>query len=124
MKTEEEKMPETEKRYASVDFAEIVPVPCPCGMSGRAFIAESGNRASFHVVEIKKDAERHYHRSHIEIYYVLEGTGFLEADGEKIPLFPGKSVLLQEFCRHRAIGKLKIANVSIPAFDPDDEWFD
>jgi len=45
-------------------------------------------------------------------------------DDETIPLSPGKAVLIQEFCRHKAIGKLKIANVSIPAYDPEDEWFD
>jgi len=27
-------------------------------------------------------------------------------------------------CRHRAIGHLKLINVPIPAFDPDDEYFD
>ena len=27
-------------------------------------------------------------------------------------------------CRHRAIGKLKIVNIPIPAFDEADEWFD
>ncbi|OQA87219.1 MAG: L-ectoine synthase [Lentisphaerae bacterium ADurb.Bin242] len=117
-------MSASEKRYAVADFAEIVPVPCPCGMSRRAFLAESEGRASFHVVEIRKDARKHYHRSHMEIYYVLEGAGTLEADNETIPLSPGKSVLIKEFCRHRAVGNLKIVNVSIPSFDPEDEWFD
>lgn len=114
----------SEKRYFIADFSEIIPVRCPCGTSSRAFIAESGNRASFHVIDIKKDAERHYHKNHIEIYYVLKGTGFIEADNETIPLSPGKAVMIQELCRHRVIGKLKIANVSIPAYDPEDEWFD
>jgi hypothetical protein len=27
-------------------------------------------------------------------------------------------------CIHRAIGKLRILNVAIPAFDAGDEWFD
>ena len=27
-------------------------------------------------------------------------------------------------CRHRAVGKMGIVNVSIPPFDPEDEWFD
>ncbi len=30
----------------------------------------------------------------------------------------------QPGCRHRAVGKMKIVNVSIHAFDPEDEWFD
>lgn len=122
--TKEGKMSGTEKRYAVADFTEILPTPCPCGMTRRAFIAESEGRASFHVVEIRKDARKHYHRKHAEIYYVLEGAGILEVDNETVPLSPGKSVLIREFCRHRAVGVLKIVNVSIPAFDPKDEWFD
>ena len=27
-------------------------------------------------------------------------------------------------CRHRAVGRLKIINIPIPAFDSGDEWFD
>ena len=30
----------------------------------------------------------------------------------------------RESCRHRALGDLKIVNVSLPVFDPRDEWFD
>ena len=34
------------------------------------------------------------------------------------------SVLIKPGCRHRAVGDLKIVNVPVPAFDPEDEWFD
>ena len=112
------------KNYAMVDFSGIGAVPCPCGMSRRAYIAESGGKVSFHVVEISRDAKLHYHKNHSEIYYILEGTGFLELDGEKLPVKPGCSVLLKPGCRHRALGQLKVINVSLPAFDPEDEWFD
>ncbi len=27
-------------------------------------------------------------------------------------------------CQHRAVGRMRIVNVSIPAFEPEDEWFD
>jgi len=30
----------------------------------------------------------------------------------------------RKMVRHRAIGKMKIVNIPIPAFDPHDEWFD
>lgn len=114
----------SEKRFEVTDFDDIKAVPCPCGMSRRAFAEESGRRASFHVVDIKKDSEVHYHKKGIEIYYILEGEGFMELDGERIPVHPGSSVLIREYCRHRAVGNLKIINVPIPAFDPEDEWFD
>ena len=115
-----------ERRFKITDFADIPAVPCPCGMSRRAFAESSGGRISFHVVEISTD-EADFVASllvHIEIYYILEGSGFLEVDGEKTAVKPGMSILIKEYCRHRSVGKLKIVNVSLPAFDPEDEWFD
>ncbi|MBO7146803.1 MAG: cupin domain-containing protein [Lentisphaeria bacterium] len=113
-----------EKRYDIVDFTAVDPVKCPCGFSRRAFTTTPGSLASYHVVDIQKDAQLHYHKNHIEIYYILDGEGFMELDNEKIPVKPGMSVYIQKYCRHRALGALKIANVSIPVFDPEDEWFD
>jgi hypothetical protein len=34
------------------------------------------------------------------------------------------SVMIQPGCRHRLVGRFRIVNVAIPAFDPADEWFD
>ena len=59
-----------------------------------------------------------------EIYLVLEGEGHMELDGELIPIKPMSSIMIKPGCRHRAIGKLKIVNVAIPAFDERDEYFD
>jgi mannose-6-phosphate isomerase-like protein (cupin superfamily) len=59
-----------------------------------------------------------------EIYLVLEGEGQMELDGELYPLKPMATVYIRPGCRHRAIGKLKIINIPVPAFDESDEWFD
>ena len=67
---------------------------------------------------------RHRHPKSEEIYYILEGRGQMELDGQLFDVEPGDSVLIKPGCRHRAIGQLKVLNVPIPAFDPDDEWFD
>ncbi len=81
--------------------------------------------ASMHLVEIKEDSETHYHKHMTEVYHVLEGEGTIELDGRPYPLSPGVSVLIKPGCRHRAVGAgLKILNVPIPKFNPDDEWFD
>jgi hypothetical protein len=48
----------------------------------------------------------------------------MELDGERHAVRPGDAILIKPGCRHRAIGKLKVLNVPIPAFDPADEWFD
>ncbi len=110
--------------YMIARFDEMEAVPCPCGVSRRAFSAPENSVATMHLVEIQEDARMHYHKRMTEIYLVIEGEGFLELDGEKISVRPMTAVLIKPGCRHRAIGKLKIINVPIPAFDPEDEWFD
>ena len=80
--------------------------------------------ASVHLVEIKKDSKTHYHKKMTEIYLVLEGEGHIELDGESIPVKPLTTVMIKPGCRHRAVGNMKIINVPIPKFDPDDEWLD
>ena len=59
-----------------------------------------------------------------EIYLILDGEGHMEVDGEVVPLRPMTTVLIRPGCRHRAVGKLRLVNMPIPAFNPDDEWFD
>lgn len=110
--------------YGVVDLGAVAPVACPCGDSRRAFADDPDRTASCHVVEIREGSRTHYHKTMTEIYYVLEGEGAVELDGDRLPLRPGTAVKILPGCRHRAVGRLKIVNVVIPAFDPADEWFD
>jgi len=112
------------KRYLLEQLDELPGQPCPCGTARRGFISTQNELASVHVVEIKADSEIHYHKRMTEVYVVLEGTGYIELDGEKIPVRPMTSIMIQPGCRHRAVGRLKILNIAIPKFDPADEWFD
>ena len=93
-------------------------------MTRRAFTDEPDQIASFHIVEISQDSRAHYHKKLTEIYYVLDGSGQMDLDGQLITVQAGDAILIKPGCRHRAIGNMKIINVPIPAFDPDDEWFD
>ena len=112
------------QRYRLADLASLVPVICPCGSTRRAFTEEPEQIASIHLVDIKVDAQVHYHKKLTEIYYFIEGSGHMELDGELVPVHPGMAILIKPGCRHRAVGQLKIINIPIPAFDPQDEWFD
>jgi len=97
-------------------------VPCPCGEARRSFREADNETATVHLVDISADSRPHYHRRTTEIYVVLEGEGFLEADGERIPLRPLTSVMIQPGCVHRAVGDLRILNIPIPPFAEDDEF--
>jgi mannose-6-phosphate isomerase-like protein (cupin superfamily) len=107
---------------AQVD--ELGAVPCPCGFARRAFAVPENSTATVHIVDIRQDAQVHYHKQHTEIYLVLEGEGYLELDGERVPVRPFTAVLIKPRCRHRAVGRLRLVNLCVPPFDPGDEWLD
>lgn len=118
------------KRYQVTRNADLDPIDCPCGVTRRAFVDDPDKVASLHVVEISRDSRTHYHKRLTELYYVLQGEGTIELDGEAFPISAGVSILIKPGCRHRAVPQqgadepLRVLNVPIPAFDPDDEWFD
>ena len=103
---------------------EIEPVECPCGFSRRAFVSPDNPVATIHMVDIAEDAQAHYHKKLTEIYLVLEGEGFMELDGQQIAVKPLTAIFIKPGCRHRAVGKMRIINIPVPAFEPEDEWFD
>ena len=92
------------KNYLVSQLDTLDPVRCPCGVSRRAFVDAEHGVASIHLVEITEDARVHYHKKLTEIYLVLEGEGYLELDGERVPVRPMSSVLIRPGCRHRGAG--------------------
>src|SRR6266568_2992349 len=108
-------------RYLLADLTAIPPVRCPCGFTRRAFATPENTLSTLHIVDIQEDSRTHYHKKMTEIYLVLEGEGHIELDGELIPVRPMTAIYLKPGCRHRAIGKLKILNIPVPAFDEADE---
>ncbi|MHC4646371.1 MAG: cupin domain-containing protein [Planctomycetota bacterium] len=110
--------------YVIAQLDGIDPVQCPCGQSRRAFLDAENSPASVHVVDIAEDARVHYHKTLTEIYLVLEGDGYMELDGQRVPVKPMTAVLIKPGCRHRALGKMRTVVVAIPAFDGRDEWFE
>ena len=110
--------------YMIAQLDEIGAVSCPCGLSRRAFVSNGNPVATLHIVDISEDAQVHYHKRLTEIYLVLDGTGHVELDGERVPVRPLTAVFIRPGCRHRAVGKMRIVTLAVPAFDPEDEWFD
>lgn len=111
-------------RHLRTQLDAVPAVPCPCGSARRGFAVPGNDFATVHLVDISIDARTHYHLKMTEIYLILEGEGFIELDGERVPARPMLSVMIQPGCRHRLVGCFRIVNVAIPAFDPADEWFD
>ena len=97
---------------------------CSCGFTRRAFVSDDNSVATLHLLDVQSDAQVHYHKTLTEIYLILQGQGHMELDGELVPVKPMTAIMIKPGCRHRAVGKLRVAIVPIPAFDPQDEWFD
>jgi mannose-6-phosphate isomerase-like protein (cupin superfamily) len=112
------------KNYMIAQLDEVPGVPCPCGTARRAFASPDNTLATVHMTDITDDAQVHYHKKMTEIYVILEGEGFMELDGERIPVKPNTSIFIKPGCRHRAVGRMRLLNIPIPAFDEADEWFD
>ena len=110
--------------YMVAQFDDIDATPCPCGLAKRAFMTDDNTVASMHITDITLDARVHYHKKMTEIYLILEGEGFMELDGDRVPVKPMTAIFIKPGCRHRAVGQMQIVNVPVPKFDPEDEWFD
>ena len=100
-------------------------MPCPCGFSTRILTAADGGPCSVHVTRIR-DSVRHYHADTTEVYYVLEGTGRMELNGEWVDVKPGSVIQIDAGTRHRLIADDEVTTVvmAMPAFNPADEHFD
>ena len=72
--------------------------------------------------------ERHYHARTEEIYYLLEGTGEMEVDGDRRTVEPGDAVLIPPGARHQITethaGPLLFLCCCAPPYSHEDTFFD
>lgn len=71
--------------------------------------------------------QRHYHASSEEIYYVVEGSGEMEVDGDRRRLRAGDAVLIPPGARHQVRaddGELRFLCCCAPAYRHEDTFFD
>lgn len=97
-------------------------VPCPCGLSTRILTRADGPLANVHVTSIR-DSARHYHTRCTEIYFILEGQGRLELNGDEVAVEPGTLVVIEPYTTHRlrSDAGVKTMVIGVPALDPEDE---
>lgn len=75
---------------------------------------------SLHVTEML-DGEAHLHELADEIYYIIEGEGYVELDGDTHPVRAGSAVHIPAGVTHRGWGGFTAVVIVDPPFDPDDE---
>jgi mannose-6-phosphate isomerase-like protein (cupin superfamily) len=64
-----------------------------CGMRRDLVGPAEGEPVLFHYMRIH-DSRKHYHRKTIEYYYVTEGVGEMELDGETVPIRQGDMIVV------------------------------
>ena len=84
-----------------------------CGQIRPLIEEKDGAAAEVHHLEIT-DAKLHYHQRTDEIYYVIDGQGWMRLDGEEIELSPGVVVYVPRGVKHKAWGQLKVLVTCIP----------
>lgn len=114
----------TSNGYTVRRLADAPTVPCPCGQSTRPLTAADGP-CSVHITAIRNSA-RHYHRNMTEVYYILDGSGKMELNGDWVDLEPGTVVRIEPGTRHRVVSDAGVRTIvfAVPPFEAADEDFD
>ncbi len=70
--------------------------------------------------------ERHYHKVSEEFYFLLEGEGTMEVDGESREVRPGDAVLIPAGAWHEitAMKDLRFLCCCAPPYSHDDTYFE
>ena len=106
-------------------LSEAPTVPCPCGQSTRPLTRAETPVCNLHVTAIR-DSARHYHKQCTEVYYILDGQGKMELNGDVIDIEPGTIIYIEPFTAHRLWSDAGVRTVvfGVPALDPADEYFE
>lgn len=69
--------------------------------------------------------QRHYHQLSEEFYFILEGTGTMEIDGESQEVSPGDGILIPPGAWHQitAHQDLRLLCCCAPPYSHDDTFF-
>ena len=77
-------------------------------------------------LEPGQQTQRHYHRVSEELYYVEEGIGEMELDGELAAVGPGDAILIPPGAWHMLVAGpagTRLLCCCVPAYSHDDTYF-
>lgn len=76
-------------------------------------------------LEAGQATERHYHRVSEESYFILEGYGQMELDGERAEVGPGDAILIPAGAWHQITARtaLRFLCTCAPPYSHEDTYF-
>ena len=93
----------------------------PTGGTARQSLAEA-------TLEPGQATQRHYHLDAEEVYFVLEGQGEMELEGERARVEPGQAIPIRPGARHQirnvGSGLLRILCCCAPPYRHEDTFFE
>ena len=96
-----------------------------CGIPTGGTVKQSLAEAS---LEAGQSTQRHYHADTEEIYFVVEGEGDMEIDGDRASVGPGDAIPIPPGAWHElrntGAGKLRILCCCAPPFRHEDTFFE
>ena len=77
-------------------------------------------------VPVGRPTERHYHKLSEEFYFILEGQGTMEIDGEAKSVAPGDAILIPAGAWHQitATERLRFLCCCAPPYRHEDTYFE
>ncbi|MBM4086658.1 MAG: cupin domain-containing protein [Planctomycetes bacterium] len=94
-----------------------------CGFRRRLLKADEFPDLSISLLNLH-NAKLHHHNRTTEFYYVIEGKGQLELDGERVDVEPGVLARINPPTRHRALGDFTALILCSPAWTTEDNIVD
>jgi mannose-6-phosphate isomerase-like protein (cupin superfamily) len=77
-------------------------------------------------VQAGASTQRHYHKVSEEFYFILEGTGRMDIDGEKREVGPGDAILIPAGAWHTILAeeRLRFLCCCAPPYAHEDTYFE
>ena len=78
------------------------------------------------IVQAGASTQRHYHKVSEEFYFILEGRGWMELDGETMEIGLGDAVLIPAGAWHTVMAqeRLRFLCCCAPPYAHDDTYFE
>lgn len=104
---------------------DLLPFTTKDGSEIREFHHTSAQSLAEALLTPGQSTQRHYHAASEEIYFVLEGEGELELDGERRRLRPGDAALIPPGSWHAiaATSQLRFLCCCAPPYSHEDTFF-
>ena len=109
-----------------VNYEALEPFTTKDGSTIREFIHSPAQSLAEATLEPGQETRRHYHRVSEELYYIEEGTGEMELDGERAAVGPGDAILIPPGAWHQigaTGGTLRFLCCCAPPYSHDDTYF-